>query len=316
MIIVFDKPTALNPTGSSSPDYVPLIPPRAHASHLFPFTLPRPSHGGQSPAGLRFLASMSNAGSQPLHLGFVQLGNLLEAERTILPPPRCVCRCFPGWWHLWKTCLYLHLVGCWWKAEHGGLWCPGGVSVPGGLWPGLCAVGCPKAGLHCEREPCAGKVSGETSSVPGSSLTHGRCCWQSCGVPGCWPTGAGGAGLVARVVWECGGRRAQLVGTSARPGTALGGWSGVLSCERAGCGALCSCSPGRYRHPRRVMGWTLITAVCRLLCGGDTPLLARVILDGGKITSEFCLSSPVLWCSPAQDKAAPGSLCLSLSLGL
>lgn len=140
MIIVFDKPTALNPTGSSSPDYVPLIPPRARASHLFPFTLPRPSHGGQSPAGLRFLASMSNAGSQPLHLGFVQLGNLLEAERTIiLPPPRCVCRCFPGWWHLWKTCLYLHLVGCWWKAEHGGLWCPGGVSVPGGLWPGpLC----------------------------------------------------------------------------------------------------------------------------------------------------------------------------------
>lgn len=31
---------------------------------------------------------MSNAGSLSLDLGFVQLGNLLEAEGTILPPPR------------------------------------------------------------------------------------------------------------------------------------------------------------------------------------------------------------------------------------
>lgn len=72
--------------------------------------------------------------------------------------------------------------------------------------------------------------------------------------------------------------------------------------------------------PEWVMGWSLITPVCRLLCGGDTPLLTRVILDGGEIASEFChweqLSSPVLWCSPAEGKAAPSSLCLSLSLAL
>lgn len=85
---MFDKPAALNPAGSSSPDYVPLIPAPAHASHLFPFRLPRPAHGGQSPAGVRFLARMSNAGSLSLDLGFVQLGNLLEAEGSILPPPR------------------------------------------------------------------------------------------------------------------------------------------------------------------------------------------------------------------------------------
>lgn len=58
------------------------------------------------------------------------------------------------------------------------------------------------------------------------------------------------------------------------------------------------------------MGWRLITAICRLLCRGDTPLLTRVILDGGKIASEFChscmavqLPSPVVQPSPGQGSS-------------
>lgn len=46
------------------------------------------------------------------------------------------------------------------------------------------------------------------------------------------------------------------------------------------------------------MGWTLITAVCRLLCGEDIPLLTRVILDGGEVASEFSHSCTAQLLSP------------------
>lgn len=155
--------------------------------------------------------------------------------------------------------------------------------------PKAALTGCIAKGNRC-REASREKLRPPASvAVPGSSLTHGRCCWRSRGAPGRWPTGAGGAGLVARVVWERGGCRAWLVGTSARPWPSSGG---MERCPEPGEGWMWrgSCGPGRYRHPMWVVGWTLISAVCRLLCGGDIPLLTRVILDGGEIASEFCHS--------------------------
>lgn len=308
MIIVFDKPTALNPTGSSSPDYVPLIPPRAHASHLFPFTLPRPSHGGQSPAGLRFLASMSNAGSQALHLGFVQLGNLLEVERTILPLLDVFAGAFQAGGTFGKRAFISTLLGVGGKQSVEDFGVPEVFRCQAGRGLALCAVGCPKAALR-KGTVCREGLRRNFSSARLLSDSREMLLAEL------W-----GAWLLAHRSRRCWTGRTGCVGVWWAPCTACGhistAWHSSGGMSWAGCGALCSCSPGRYRHPRRVMGWTLITAVCRLLCGGDTPLLARVILDGGKITSEFCLSSPVLWCSPAQDKAAPGSLCLSLSLAL
>lgn len=52
------------------------------------------------------------------------------------------------------------------------------------------------------------------------------------------------------------------------------------------------------------MKWTLITAVCRLLCGEDIPLLTCVILDGGKIASEFCHS-----CSEGSGNSSAPQFC-------
>lgn len=175
--------------------------------------------------------------------------------------------------------------------------------------PKAVLTGCIAKGNRC-REASREKLHPPASvAVPGSSLTHGRCCWQSCGAPGCWPTEAGGAGLVARVVWERGGCHARLVGTSARPWPSSGGMQWYP--ELGECWMCCgSCRPGRYQHPRWVMGWTLITTACRLLCGGDIPLLTCVILDGGKIASEFChsciaaqLPSPVVQPSPGQGSS-------------
>lgn len=183
--------------------------------------------------------------------------------------------------------------GCWWKAECGAKsWrtqlcccrCPGGVSVPGGQWrghphhglsrqdPKAALIGCIAKGNRCTETSREKLYPPASMAVPGCSLTHGICCWWSCRAPGCCPTGAGGAGLVARVVWERGGRRAWLMGTSARPWPSSGGMEQYPEPGEGWkwCG---SCSPGRYWHPRWVVGWTLITAVCRLLCGGDIPLL-------------------------------------------
>lgn len=244
-------------------------------------------------------------------LAFVQLGNLLEAEGTILPPPRTATvlagafqaggtfgeRDFISSWVLvesraWSQVLedFAVLLPLSWR-RFGARRAAAGLTAPGALPvdPKAALPGCIAKGNRC-REPAGEKLGVPASAVvPGSSVTHGRCCWRSCGAPGCWPTGAGGVGLVARVVWDRGGCRAWLVGTSA--------WlwpssSGMEWYPELGEGWIWynSCSPGRYWNPRWVLKWTLITAVCRLLCGGDIPLLTCVILDGGKIASEFCHS--------------------------
>lgn len=98
------------------------------------------------------------------------------------------------------------------------------------------ADGCIAKGNRC-REASREKLRPPASvAVPGSCLTHGRWCWRSSGAPGCWPAGAGGAGLVARVVWERGGCLHGLWAHQHDPGPALVGWSGVLSWERDICG--------------------------------------------------------------------------------
>lgn len=120
---------------------------------------------------------MSNAGGPSLDLGFVQLGNLLEAERTILPP-RQTASAFAG------------------ALQAGGTFISSWVLVESGAWSQVLedfavllplsqrrfrarrAVAGPSApralpagskgradGLHCERESVQGSVSRETWSA-------------------------------------------------------------------------------------------------------------------------------------------------------
>lgn len=209
-------------------------------------------------------------------LGFAQLGNLLEAEGTILPPLRTASvlagafqaggtfgECdFISTWVLvesraWSQVLEDFAVllplsqrhfcarrAVAWRLHHG--------LSQRDPKAALTLTGCIAKGNRC-REPAREKLCPPASVVvPGSSLTHRRCCWRSCGAPGCWPTGAGGAGLVVRVVWDRGGCRAWLVGyiswggwvLGQRPGPAPVRWSGILSWERAGCGAAAAVQGG------------------------------------------------------------------------
>lgn len=276
-----------------------------------------------------------------LDLGFVLPGDLLEAGGTGLPQRRSagVCWCLPGQWHLWKMRLYLP-PGCWWKAECGAKSrrtllcpcpCPAGVTAPGGQ-----RRGCPHRGLSRQdpkaaltsciakgnqyREASREKLRPPASvAVPGSSLTHGGRYWWSRGAPGCWPAGAGGAGPVARVMWECGGCCVWLVDMSPRPRPSSG--------EREQCPELgegwtrhSGCGPGRYQHPE-VGGGMETSNHCpqALLRRGDIPLPASVISDREKLPVVLLQlqwelweqpGSLALWCGPAQRKAAPCSLYL------
>ena len=166
--------------------------------------------------------------------------------------------------------------------------CPEGVSALGGQrrgclhrglsWrdPKATPTGCIAKGNRY-REASQEKLWPPMSvAVPGSSLTHGGRCWQSRGAPGRWPAGAGGAGLVARVVRERGRRRAWLVGTSARPRPSS---SGREQCPKPGEGWTWrgGCGPGRYWHPR----WVVI-AVRRHCCMGEILLCLQTLSRTGK----------------------------------
>ncbi|KAM6297505.1 MYCBP-associated protein [Aegotheles albertisi] len=158
-----------------------------------------------------------------------------------------------------------------------------GPSAPGALPVGSTgrAHGCIAKGNRY-REASGEKLRPPASvAVPGSSLTHGDVAGGAVGHPA---AGAGGAGPVARVVRERGGRRAWLLGTSARPWPGSGGRE---RCPEPGEGWTRRSGCGSGGIGTEVGGGTDTGNHCpqALLCGADTPLPARVISDGERIVT-------------------------------